>query len=44
MAQAGPNASLQQTLFPELDAVPKSRNRRRGKRTLLDAMLLAVPR
>ena len=34
--ESDPNASLQQTLFPELDAAPKPRNRRRGKKTLLD--------
>ena len=34
--ESNPNASLQQTLFPELDAAPKSRNRRRGTKTILD--------
>ena len=34
--ESDPNASLQQTLFPEMDAAPKSRNRRRGTKTLLD--------
>ena len=34
--ESNPNASLQQTLFPELDAAPKPRNRRRGKKTILD--------
>ena len=34
--ESNPNASLQQTLFPELDAAPKPRNRRRGKKTVLD--------
>ena len=34
--ESDPNASLQQTLFPELDAAPKPRNRRRGKKTILD--------
>ena len=34
--ESDPNASLQPTLFPEVDAVPKPRNRRRGKKTLLD--------
>ena len=34
--ESDPQASLQQTLFPEWDAAPKSRSRRRGKRTLLD--------
>ena len=34
--ESDPNASLQQTLFPELDAAPKPRNRHRGKKTLLD--------
>ena len=35
--ESNPNASLQQTLFPELDAAPKPRNRRRGKKTILDS-------
>ena len=34
--ESDPNASLQQTLFPEVAAVPKPGNRRRGKKTLLD--------
>ena len=34
--ESDPSASLQPTLFPELDAVPKTRNRPRGKKTLLD--------
>ena len=34
--ESDPNASLQQTLFPELDAAPKPRNRRRGTKTILD--------
>ena len=34
--ESNPNASLQQTLFPELDAAPKPRNRRRGTKTILD--------
>ena len=34
--ESDPNASLQQTLFPELDAAPKPGARRRGKKTLLD--------
>ena len=34
--ESNPNASLQQTLFPELAAAPKPRNRRRGKKTILD--------
>ena len=34
--ESDPNASLQQTLFPELDAAPKSGARRRRKKTLLD--------
>ena len=34
--ESDPNVSLQPTLFPELDAVPKTRNRPRGKKTLLD--------
>ena len=34
--ESNPNASLQQTLFPELDAAPKPRNRRRGKKTIRD--------
>ena len=29
--ESDPNASLQQKLFPEMDAAPKPRNRRRGK-------------
>ena len=33
--ESDPNASLQQTLFPELDVAPKPRSRR-GKKTLLD--------
>ena len=31
-----PNANLQMTLFPELDAPEKSRNRRRRRKTILD--------
>ena len=34
--ESDPNANLQQTLFPEIDPAPKTRNRRRGKRTILD--------
>ncbi len=34
--ESDPNANLQATLFPELDATPKTRNRRRGKRSILD--------
>ena len=34
--ESDPNASLQQTLFPELEGAPKPRNRRRGKKTFLD--------
>ena len=34
--ESDPNASLQQTLFPELDAAPKPGARRRGKKPLLD--------
>ena len=33
--ESDPNASVQQTLFPELDAAPKPGARRRGKKTLL---------
>ena len=33
--ESDPKANLQQTLFPELDAAPKRRIRRRGKKTLL---------
>ncbi len=32
-----PNADLQQALFPEPDAAPQTRNRRRGKQATLDA-------
>ena len=35
--ESDPNASLQQKLFPEMDAVPKPRNRRRGTKTILDS-------
>ena len=35
--ESDPNASLQQTLFPELDAAPATRMRRRGKRAILDS-------
>ena len=35
--ESGPNASLQQTLFPELGATPATRMRRRGKRAILDS-------
>ncbi len=35
--ESDPNANLQATLFPELDAAPRLRNRRRGKRTILDS-------
>ena len=34
--ESDPGANLQATLFPELDTAPKTRNRRRGKKTLLD--------
>ena len=34
--ESDPNANLQQTLFPEIDPAPKTRTRRRGKRTILD--------
>ena len=34
--ESDPNASLQQKLFPEMDAAPKPRNRRRRKKTFLD--------
>ena len=34
--ESDPNASLQQKLFPEMDAAPKPRNRRRGTKTILD--------
>ena len=34
--ESDPNASLQTTLFPEMDAPPKTRNRRRGKKSILD--------
>ena len=34
--ESNPNTSLQATLFPELDAAPRLKNRRRGKRTILD--------
>ena len=33
--ESDPNATLQQTLFPELDAAPKTRTRRAGKKTVL---------
>ena len=33
--ESDPNASLQQKLFPEMDAAPKPRNRRRGTKTIL---------
>ena len=35
--ESDPNASLQQKLFPEMDAAPKPRNRRRGTKTILDS-------
>ena len=35
--ESDPNASLQQTLFPELDVAPATRTRRRGKRAILDS-------
>ena len=35
--ESDPGASLQATLFPELDAVPRTTNRRRGKRSILDS-------
>ena len=34
--ESDPDASIQGTLFPEVDATPKTRNRRRGKRSILD--------
>ncbi len=34
--ESDPNADLQQTLFPELDVAPKTMNRRRGKKAILD--------
>ena len=34
--ESDPNASLQITLFPEMDAPPKTRSRRRGKKSILD--------
>ena len=35
--ESDPNASLQQKLFPEMDAASKPRNRRRGTKTILDS-------
>ena len=35
--ESDPNASLQQTLFPELGTTPATRTRRRGKRAILDS-------
>lgn len=35
--ESDPSASLQATLFPELDSVPKKRIRRRGKKSILDS-------
>ena len=34
--ESDPNANLQATLFPAMDSGPRARNRRRGKRTILD--------
>ena len=34
--ESDPNVNLQTTLFPEMDAPPKTRNRRRGKKSILD--------
>ena len=33
--ESDPNASLQQTLFPEWDTAPKTKSRRRGKRAIV---------
>ena len=35
--ESDPNASLQQKLFPEWDTAPKTRSRRRRKKTILDS-------
>ena len=35
--ESDPSANLQQTLFPELDTAPKIRNRRRGKKSIVDS-------
>lgn len=35
--ESDPGSGLQATLFPELDTAPKLRNRRRGKRSILDS-------
>ena len=34
--ESDPSANVQMTLFPELDAPPELRNRRRGKKSILD--------
>ncbi len=34
--ESDPSANLQGTLFPELDATPKTRHRRRGRRSILN--------